>query len=417
MSTTTTTVLGIGNRTALNRVARRMRARLDDTYPATARGFQTLRKRLRTASSPEETTVIVAIQDALPPEELVVELLRTEVTGIGLVDEGERDALESILSSHGTTSGVSDRAHKIRATMARKAMRGLVLGRIPYGYQAGVDGSLEEASEEARVVREIFRLAGEGRGIRAIVKELNARELRTRRGGPWSMTTVRDMLRNRVYTGTYNRFGSRVTGNHLALVSTEAFRAIQERMDSMAQRSGHAVGAPFLLSGMAVCGACGSRMIGVTRRQAWRRADGTRASNTYRYYQCEAATNQSRCSYHTHRASELDEEALLRLGLEGIASGASTALDARLASMARDAMTGRRTVEELRGEAWPLLHAADHLQESLRSDGSPRQEALTALLEATEGDPALRSLLRNVLQMRIERVAVEQTGIEVVMRP
>ena len=97
---------------------------------------------------------------------------------------------------------------------------------------------------------------------------------------------------------------------------------------------------------------------------------------------------------------------------------AATALDARLASMAREAVAGRRTVEELRGEARPLLHAADRLQEALKDVNSPRQEALAALMEATEKAPALRSLLRDVLQMRIERVVVERTsvGVEVVMR-
>ncbi len=49
-------------------------------------------------------------------------------------------------------------------------------------------------------------------------------------------------------------------------------------------------------------------MIGVSRRQSWRRKDAEEESQaSYRYYQCESRTNQSVCDYHTRRAEELEE--------------------------------------------------------------------------------------------------------------
>jgi hypothetical protein len=412
-------VYGIGERAALGEAAKRLSLSLAGLYAATEEGFTTLRQDI--ASQPKgEATVLVAPRGAMDREGLVVELLRLEAAGARLIDGEGRDPLASVVDAvEDQDLRPSDRARKIRETMSRKAMRGLVLGRIPYGYQSGPNGTLQEAPTESTVVTEIFRLASEGKGIRAIVKELNAQELRTRRGGAWSMITVRDMLRNRVYTGTYDRFGSRVARNHPALVSSDTFKRIQERLDARAQKSGYAPGTPFLLSGTAVCATCGSRMIGVTRRQTWTRTDGTRASNIYRYYQCEAATNQSRCSYHTHRAPELDAEVLAKLGQDTVSSAASAALSARLAALAKDASAGRVSAEEMRRKALPLHHAAETLRHAVMNapfSKNTQDSPFSALIEASSQEPALRTLLRDVVQRRIEKVVVGVEASEVVAR-
>ncbi len=49
-------------------------------------------------------------------------------------------------------------------------------------------------------------------GIRLIARRLNEEGLKTRRGGNWSMVSIRDILRNRVYLGTYSRFGVKRAG-------------------------------------------------------------------------------------------------------------------------------------------------------------------------------------------------------------
>ena len=54
--------------------------------------------------------------------------------------------------------------------MRRKAVKGEVLGRPPYGYRVGARRRLELVPEEAIVVRYMFRLyLQEGMGIRKIV--------------------------------------------------------------------------------------------------------------------------------------------------------------------------------------------------------------------------------------------------------
>jgi DNA invertase Pin-like site-specific DNA recombinase len=222
---------------------------------------------------------------------------------------GANDATSEILSAwtaHDDGNKLSDR---VRAAMRRKAVKGEVLGRPPYGYKVGNRRRLELVPEEAVVVRYIFRLyLQEGMGIRLIARRLNEEGLKTRRGGNWSMVSIRDILRNRAYLGTYSRFGVRVPGSHPSLVSTEDFKLVQDRLNARRTSYSPRVTSQFLLSGMAVCGYCGNKLIGVSRKQAWKRKSGERIENSYRYYQCESRTNQSVCSYHTRRADDLEDE-------------------------------------------------------------------------------------------------------------
>jgi hypothetical protein len=198
---------------------------------------------------------------------------------------------------------------RVRAAMRRKAVRGEVLGRPPYGYKVGSRRRLELIPEEAVVVRYIFRLyLQESLGIRLIARRLNEEGLRTRRGGNWSMVSIRDILRNRAYLGTYSRFGVRVAGSHPSLVSATDFRAVQDRLNAKRTSYNPRVPSKFLLSGLAYCGYCDNKLIGVSRKQAWKRASGERVENSYRYYQCESRTNQSICDYHTRRAEALESQ-------------------------------------------------------------------------------------------------------------
>ena len=221
---------------------------------------------------------------------------------------GPSDLMADLMQPSEEQSERNKLGDRVRAAMRRKAVRGEVLGRPPYGYKVGMRRRLELVPDEAVVVRYIFRLyLHEGIGIRLIARRLNEEEMRTRRGGNWSMVSIRDIIRNRVYLGTYSRFGVRVPGSHPALITPDDFRAVQDRLN--ARRSNYSQRRPsqFLLAGLVRCGHCGNKMIGVSRRQSWRRRSGSEGQASYRYYQCESRTNQSMCDYHTQRAEVLEE--------------------------------------------------------------------------------------------------------------
>lgn len=309
-----------------------------------AEGFRQLLAFLRAGGG--EYVVVVPSIEALGSTVTDAARRYFQLEGIGVrvapIAGGEIDGeLVTLWSAKDAGDGIGER---VRAAMRRKAVKGEVLGRPPYGYRVGNRRRLELVPEEAVVVRYIFRLyLNEGIGIRLIARRLNQEGLKTRRGANWSMVSIRDILRNRVYLGTYSRFGVRVAGSHPSLVSPEDFRKVEDRLNSRRTSYKPRQASKFLLSGIASCGYCGNRLIGVSRKQSWQRRSGERVENTYRYYQCESRTNQSVCNYHTRRADALEDE--VRRGIaEAIQSAAPAMLgptEGASAEQDRDRLTAR----------------------------------------------------------------------------
>lgn len=258
-------------------------------------------------------------------------------------------------------------AERRRRRLQERARLGQAIGRPPYGYRVGDDGKYEIDEQESAVVRRIFELClHDGLGIRRIAQRLNEEGYQTRRGRNWSMVTIRDLLRNPVYIGRYDKLGVSMPNNHEAIVSEPDFAAVGQQMEQRRTATGVSHPSDFLLAGLVWCGEDRTRMIGVTRRQQWRKAGGDTAAATYRYYQSEARTNQSVGGYHTRRADDLEDEvlahirgerqggeaAVLNIGKDDTALAAETAvavssaearlraIDRKLAQLLEDAAAG-----------------------------------------------------------------------------
>jgi site-specific DNA recombinase len=363
---------------------------------------------------------------------------------------GGDDPASELLRAWDEGANASRLSERVRSAMRRKAVRGEVLGRPPYGYKVGARRRLDLVPEEAVVVRYIFRLyLQEGLGIRLIARRLNEEGLKTRRGGNWSMVSIRDILRNRAYLGTYARFGVRVPGSHPALVSSDDFQRAQERLSARRTSYAPRVASQFLLSGLAHCGYCGNRLIGVSRRQAWKRRSGEQVSNSYRYYQCESRTNQSVCGYHTRRAAQLEadvRDALAR-ALEQDRPDAQDdgarrdeihreierlqarlrALDRRLERLVEAAARGRTSKEAMHKQSLAL--AADRLATEDAIEAAERRlaEQSTASERRRARERAARELAdrwddlsfaerQAALRETIDRVVVRDDGVEVLLR-
>jgi site-specific DNA recombinase len=210
------------------------------------------------------------------------------------------------------------------------------------------------------------------------------------------MVSVRGVLRNPVYTGTYRRLGVLVPGEHEPLVTRDRFMAVQERLAErrtsfVTQQRGE-----YLLAGLARCGYCGNHLIGVRRASRARRTDDEpRAAHTY--YQCESRTNQSRCDYHTRHAEELEAAVREQLGQASLAqvetttargetAATSDAPDAHREGLRRriDALLERRasgewTADRLRQEAGALaladLEAEEQAAAASRRHSEERDDA------------------------------------------
>ena len=302
-------------------------------------------------------------------------------------------------------------------------------------------------------MRYIFRLyLHEGLGIRLIARRLNEEGLRTRRNRPWSMVSIRDILRNRAYLGTYQRLGMIVPGTHPALVSPDDFRHVQERREDRRTNYSPRVVSGFLLSGLVVLRLPATTgMIGVSRRQSWtRRSDGSEQNASYRYYQCESRTNQGICGYNTLRAEELENEVRRQLAEIDPKQLATVGDDAaviaqwqaethrlkdrlqgfhrRLSKYLEAAAGEKKSGDRLRAEGMQLAEERLKVEEELRdaewraehyaSTAERRRTRIAALdmlvsrwedLELTERQQPLREL--------VDQVRVGQGEVQLVLRP
>jgi site-specific DNA recombinase len=387
------------------------------------------------------------------PTEAVRRYFQLSTLGVSIVSiaDGEdvTSGLLEVWSRHRANGGLSER---VKAAMRRKAVKGEALGRPPYGYRVGMRRRLVVVNEEGSVVRYIFRLyLKDGLGIRRIARRLNDEDFRTRKGGLWSMVTVRDILRNRAYMGTYSRFGVRVPASHAPLISQEDFQRVQDRLDQRRPATQARKLSPFLLSGFVHCGYCGNKMIGVTRKQKWqRRGDGSIRTAQYRYYQCESRTNRSLCDYHTRRAEELEEDVRRNLRNRSSATsrparnGAQAAgevdaeitrlkdkarrLDRRLEEYLDSAMSGRLNRDKLRtlglniaGEWLDLeqrLVESHRLTEMRASEAERRKQREQVIRRLRENWSSLTfSERRELLRQVLERIVVKDDSIEMVPNP
>jgi site-specific DNA recombinase len=424
----------------------------DDGRP----GFRQLVEFLR---RPEKGFVVVVVPSVQSLGRDLREAARScfQLESLGaqvLLMEGKADPTESLLTEWARSSE-GKLGDKVRSAMRRKAVKGEVLGRPPYGYRVGNRRRLELVPEEAVVVRYIFRLyLQEGLGIRRIARCLNEEGIKTRRGGNWSMVSIRDILRNRAYLGTYSRFGVRVPGSHPALISAEDFRRAQDCLTARRSSYSPRQASPFLLSGLVYCGHCGNKMIGVSRRQTWKRQkDGTQAEASYRYYQCESRTNQGLCDYHTRRAEELEKEVQgilagldVKSGRTFPQAGDETAvlaeaqegcrqlrrrlaqLDKQLEQYVDAAARGRLSREKMkvlnldlaaeRLELEERLIEAEHRAQeraSLAAHHRAQEQSVGRLVDSWDSldFSRRRSMLRDV----VDRIVVKDDGVKVLLRP
>jgi site-specific DNA recombinase len=151
----------------------------------------------------------------------------------------------------------SDR-QKAAALQAAKAGRRLG-GRRPFGYRA--DGVTIRPAE-ADAVRDGFEALLAGVNLAAIAREWNGRGFTTGQGSPWSAYSVRKVLNNPRYAGL-RRHNGEIVGKAQwpAVVAEETAQAVWATLADPARRRTPQRGR-YLLTGLALCGLCGSTVHG-----------------------------------------------------------------------------------------------------------------------------------------------------------
>lgn len=224
---------------------------------------------------------------------------RLEYVAEALPEGPEAVILESVLEGMAEYYSLS-LAQNVKRGMKKSAEKGKVLGpSIPLGYRKGADGCHEIDPATAPVVQEIFERYVCGEMSSSIYNDLNARGFRTSKGGLFNKNSLRRILQNEIYIGTYHWGNISIENRVPAIIDKAVFTKAGEMVQANHKRPAAARATDYLLTGRVFCGTCKSQMIGES---------GTgRHGTVYYYYKCVKA-----------KAHECDRKAIKKDLLEGI---------------------------------------------------------------------------------------------------
>jgi len=189
-------------------------------------------------------------------------------------------------------------AERIRDKVGAARRRGKYIGGIPpLGYSVDRDRKrLVVDDAEATLVRTIFRRYHQLGSVVALVRELNAKGVRTkswttrdgrvREGVPWHKGNLAKLLHNPLYIGQVRHHDQVYPGEHEAISERSLWDAVQALLASNAPPNAEQArtSQPALLKGLLRCGHCDAPM-GLTFTR--------KGGRTYRYYVCQRTNNQS----------------------------------------------------------------------------------------------------------------------------
>lgn len=190
-------------------------------------------------------------------------------------------------------------SERVSAIMVSRANDGIWNGgKVPFGYNYDKEArAFSICEDEAKIVIYIYDLYESIQSLVSTAKTLNEKGIRSRSGKPWNPTTVRTILTNPFYAGTY-RYNYRdeskgrtysvkdedewvmVENHHPAIVTRERQNHIAAILQSK-KRGSVGSGETYqrknthIFAGLLKCGTCGSTMVSTVDRP---RSDGWRPS-------------------------------------------------------------------------------------------------------------------------------------------
>ena len=222
-------------------------------------------------------------------------------------------------------------AQNVKMGMCARARAGKWCGNTVLGYdlvqnsettnKKRKDTKLTINEDEAKIVKEIFTLYSEGYGYKAIVTAINKKGYKTKKGNPFSIGGIKDILTNPVYIGKI-RYNLRQNwsekrrrninpkpimedGIHDPIISLELWDKVQTILKSKKGKPSRIYDGEYPLTGILKCPVCGAGM--VIMRTTNKLKDGTK--KRIAYYACGNWKNKGTtvCHSNTIRCDKANE--------------------------------------------------------------------------------------------------------------
>lgn len=276
-----------------------------------------------------------------------------------ITDDASGILIEGVLESMAEYYSV-ELAQKITRGMQINAQKCLSTGSNPgLGYKVNKDRTFSIDEEEAQVVREIFERYAAGDAVADIVRDLNARQIKTSIGREFKPNSITHILHNRRYIGYYIYKGQETAGGMPRIIDDVLFEKVQSILASNKKAPGRTKGKmAYLLTTKLYCGLCNSPMTGHS---------GTSHTGTqYHYYKCKRSKNGA-CRKLTISKQDLEDSVIqicLRLFTEKRKQYIADEI-ARICQQETDMMSVNRiqaAIEEVNTAIENLWHALEQGQ-------------------------------------------------------
>ena len=181
-------------------------------------------------------------------------------------------------------------SEKIHRGQKENALKGKNNGDgVPLGYLLDKKAQkLVIDPTTAPLVVEVFEKYADGKSVRSIVEDFNARGLKTKRGQPFNINSFSSLLKNRKYIGEYRYQDVVIEGGVPAIVPEDLFNRVQERMEKNRHAPAMAKAKEdYLLTTKLFCGKCERMMVGESGK--------SHTGAMHYYYKCSGAKRLKDC--------------------------------------------------------------------------------------------------------------------------
>ncbi|MGN0319230.1 MAG: recombinase family protein [Lachnospira sp.] len=177
------------------------------------------------------------------------------------------------------------------AELSQKVSRGMEInaskclstgGNRTLGFFIDKDKKFQIDPDTAPIVSLIFQMYADGKSIVEITEHLNAQGYKTIQNKPFGKNSIRNILCNKRYIGTYTYKDMEIPNGIPRIVSDELFNKVQEVLKKNKKAPARArAREEYLLTTKLFCGYCKEMMVGFS---------GTgHLGKVYRYYECKGA--------------------------------------------------------------------------------------------------------------------------------
>lgn len=216
-------------------------------------------------------------------------------------DTPEGIILESVLEGYAEYYS-ENLSRNIKRGMKENALQCIATGGagLALGYTVGEDRKYQIDPVGAKIVQEIFQMYADGMSATQIINYCNEKGYKTSRGNAFNKNSLRTLLKNEKYIGTYKFMDVVVPNGMPAIVDKALFEKVQAMLSHNAKaRARTKAHEDYLLTTKLFCGHCGSAMVG--------ESGTSKSGKVHHYYKCIDRKRKHQCNKKVEKKDWIEE--------------------------------------------------------------------------------------------------------------